>query len=63
MQLALQQATALAAQETRFSPDRPEITEISPEEFARISPPSTAYELHQTPSKISSRSMFPSNTR
>jgi tetratricopeptide (TPR) repeat protein len=63
MQLALQQATALAAQETRFSPDRPEIAEISPEEFARISPPSTAYELYQTPSKVSSRSMFPSNTR
>ncbi len=63
MQLALQQASALAAQETRFSPDRPEITEISPEDFARISPPSTAYELHQNPSKVSSRSMFPSNTR
>ena len=63
MQSALQQASGLAAQETRFSPDRPEITEISPEEFARISPPSTSYELHQNPSKVSSRSMFPSNTR
>ncbi len=63
MQLALQQASALAAQETRYSPERPEITEISPEDFARISPPSTAYELNPAPSKVSSRSMFPSQTR
>lgn len=63
MQLALQQAAALAARETRYSPEHPEITEISPEDFARISPPSTAYQLHAAPSKVSSGSVFPSNTR
>lgn len=63
MQDALAMASSLAANEIHYSPDRPEITEITPEEFARISPPPSAYELHQAPSKITSRSLLPQSMR
>lgn len=55
MQLALHQANAMSANEVQYSQDNPEITEISPEEFARISPPNAMYHLHQTPSEIATR--------
>lgn len=55
MQLALHQATAMSANEVHYSQDNPEITEISPEEFARISPPNAMYHLHQTPSEVAAR--------
>lgn len=63
MQLALQQASNLKVQETRYSPENPEITEISPEDFAKISPPATGYEKPQVPSKVASRPGLPTSMR
>jgi tetratricopeptide (TPR) repeat protein len=63
MNQAQAMASSLASQETHYSPERPEITEISPEEFARISPPPAARESQQAPSKVSSRPLFPPKLR
>jgi tetratricopeptide (TPR) repeat protein len=58
MHQAQAMASSLASHETHYSTERPEITEISPEEFARISPPPAARESQQAPSKVSSRPLF-----
>ena len=63
MQVALHQASALTPNETHYSPENPQVTEIPPEEFAKISPPPPAYQLYQTPSEITSRPVAPRTLR
>jgi tetratricopeptide (TPR) repeat protein len=63
MQSALHLASALTPSETHYSPENPQVTEIPPEEFAKISPPPPAYQLYQTPSEITSRPVAPRTLR
>lgn len=63
MRLAAQQAAALEAREPQYSPERPEITEISPAEFARISPPPALPEGSSAPKSASARSLAPTTMR
>jgi len=63
MHWASKEAAALSVGETHYSPAQPEITEISPEEFARISPPPASLQLYQTPSEVSSRPLLPRKVR
>ncbi len=59
MRQAAEHANLLATREPNYSAEKPEITEISPEEFARISPPPVAGDAPKATQEASTRSVFP----